>query len=345
LISIDKLLSQSRFSRGGFFYETKGATLLFIMTKFKYENGIAFMRDSFVPFKEATISIASSPVLYGLAVYTVFSINWNDKEKKLYAFRLKDHYARLVNSARIMGLDSFTKKWPYEKFEKTMLELVRKNDIKEDALVRISIFIDAVIAGTKITGLPVALSAFIYPLGRILNPKGIKVCVSSWRHNPDDVIPNRAKVNGAYVSNCLMKNEALQNGYDDAISLDHSGHVTEGTVANLFLVRNGKIITPSVSSDILEGITRNSIMIMARDLKIPVEERQVDRTELYIADEAFICGSSARVVPIISIDKRPIGTVNIAGKVGPIASNLAEKYLAAQKGMTKEYKEWRTEVK
>lgn len=316
------------------------------MTKFKYENGTAFMRDSFVPFKEASLSIASSPVLYGLAVYTVFSLNWNEKEGKLYAFRLADHYKRLVNSAKIMGFTgadgkSFTKKWPYEKFEKTMLELVRKNQIQEDALVRISIFVDAIIAGTKITGLPVALSAFVYPLGKILNPKGINVCVSSWRHNPDECLPNRAKVNGAYVSNCLMKNEALQNGYDDAISLDHSGHVTEGTVANLFLVRNGKLITPSVSSDILEGITRNSIMTIARDLEIEVEEREVDRTELYIADEAFICGSSARVIPIISIDKRPIST----SKAGPIASKLAERYLAAQRGTSKEYKEWRMEVK
>ena len=325
------------------------------MTKFKYENGTAFMRDSFVPFKEASLSIASSPVLYGLAVYTVFSLNWNEKEGKLYAFRLADHYKRLVNSAKIMGFTgadgkSFTKKWPYEKFEKTMLELVRKNQVQEDALVRISIFVDAIIAGTKITGLPVALSAFVYPLGKILNPKGINVCVSSWRHNPDECLPNRAKVNGAYVSNCLMKNEALQNGYDDAISLDHSGHVTEGTVANLFLVRTdssgqAKLITPSISSDILEGITRNSIMAIAGDLEIEVEERQVDRTELYIADEAFICGSSARVVPILSFDKRFVGSEGKAGKAGPIALKLAEKYLAAQRGTSKEYKEWRMEVK
>jgi branched-chain amino acid aminotransferase len=321
------------------------------MSKFNYENGISFMRDSFVPFKEANLSIASSPVLYGLAVYTVFSLNWNETDGKLYAFRLLDHYNRLVNSAKIMGFDSFEKKWPYEKFEKTMLELVRKNKIQEDALVRVSVFIDAVIAGTKITGLPVSLSAFVYPLGKILDPKGINVCVSSWRHNPDDSVPNRAKVNGAYVSNCLMKNEALQNGYDDAIALDHSGHVTEGTVANLFLARNGKLITPSVSSDILEGITRNSIIAIAKDLGIEIEERQVDRTELYIADEAFICGSSARIVPILSIDKRPVGNGNDragkngAGKKNSFVSDIAEKYLAAQKGTSREYKEWRTEVK
>jgi branched-chain amino acid aminotransferase len=333
------------------------------MTKFNCENSTAFMRDSFVPFNEANLSIASSPVLYGLAVYTVFSLNWNEKEKKLYAFRFADHYKRLVNSAKIMGFtgadgSGFEKKWPYEKFEKTMLELVQKNQIKEDALVRISVFIDAIIAGTKISGLPISLSAFVYPLGRILDPKGINVCVSSWRHVPDDTIPNRAKVNGAYVSNCLMKNEALQNGYDDAIALDHNGHVTEGTVANLFLVRTdsfgqAKLITPSVSSDILEGITRNSVTIIARDLEIEVEERQIDRTELYIADEAFICGSSARIVPILSIDKRKIrdngtskmGKVDKVGNAGPLTLKLAEKYLAAQKGTSKEYKEWRMEVR
>ena len=316
------------------------------MTKFKYENGTAFMRDSFVPFKEASLSIASSPVLYGLAVYTVFSLNWNEKEGKLYAFRLADHYKRLVNSAKIMGFGGFEKKWPYEKFEKTMLELVRKNQIQEDALVRISIFVDAIIAGTKITGLPVALSAFVYPLGKILNPKGINVCVSSWRHNPDECLPNRAKVNGAYVSNCLMKNEALQNGYDDAISLDHSGHVTEGTVANLFLVRTdssgqAKLITPSVSSDILEGITRNSIMTIAEILKLKLKSGKSTAPNSTLPTKPSSAGSSARVIPIISIDKRPIGT----SKAGPIASKLAEKYLAAQNGTSKEYKEWRMEVK
>jgi len=333
-------VSHSRSLMGGFFYHKNGGKLHF-MSKFNYNDGVAFLRDSFVPFNEANVHIASSPVLYGLAVYTVFSLNWNAVEKKLYAFRMADHYRRLCNSAKIMGFDSFEKKWPYAKFEKTMLELVQKNNIQEDALVRASIFIDAIIAGTKVAGLPFALSAYVYPLGQILPTDGIDVCVSSWRRNPDDSIPSRAKVNGGYVNVCLMKNEAIQNGYDDAIALDHEGHVTEGTVANFFLVRNGKLITPGVASDLLEGITRDSVMRIAHDLKILVEERPVDRTELYVADEAFICGSSARIAPIVSIDKRPVGT----GKVGPIASKLFKAYVAAQKGTSKEYKEWRMEVK
>jgi branched-chain amino acid aminotransferase len=315
------------------------------MKKFNAEQSTAFLRDQFLPFKDAGLNIASSPVLYGLAVYTVFGLNWNQTSGVLYTFRFKDHYARLVNSTRLMGFTGadgkgFATEWPYERFENTMLELVRKNKIREDALVRVSVFVDGIIAGTRISGLPIAVSAFVYSLGQILRPEGIRVCVSSWRHNPDDVIPNRAKVNGAYVSNCLMKNEALLNGFDDAIALDHRGHVTEGTVANLFLARNGRLITPSVDSDILEGITRDTILRLAADMNIPVEERTVDRTELYIADEAFVCGSSARVVPILGIDHRTIGD----GKAGPLTQKLAAKYLAVQRGTDKGYKEWRMEI-
>lgn len=266
--------------------------MLGVMGNFEILKSTAFLRDRFIPFSEASLSIASSPVLYGLAVYSVFSANWNAQQGKLYAFRFEDHYARLVNATRIMGFtgrdgQGFSTIWPYEKFEATLLRLVRENKIREDVLVRVSVFVDALIAGTKIAGLPLALSAFVYPLGQILRPEGIRVCVSSWRHNPDDVIPNRAKVNGAYVSNCLMKNEALLNGFDDALGLDHRGHVTEGTVANFFMARHGRLVTPSVNSDILEGIRRDTILRLAKDLNIPVEERVVDRTELYVADEAF----------------------------------------------------------
>ena len=227
-----------------------------------------------------------------------------------------------------------------------MLELVQKNDIKEDALVRVSVFVDAVIAGTKIHGQPVALSAYIYPLGQILPTDGIHVCVSSWRRNSDDAIPSRAKINGSYVNACLMKNEAVLNGYDDAIALDHGGHVTEGTVANIFLVRGGKLVTPSPSADILEGITRDSVLAIAHDLGISVEERLVDRTELYVADEAFICGSSAGVVPILSVDKRVVGnSTSKGGNKTSVTARLSEAYRAAQKGTTKKYAEWRMEVK
>ncbi|HEY4511277.1 MAG TPA: aminotransferase class IV [Candidatus Paceibacterota bacterium] len=308
------------------------------MSKFDYSKGIAFFRDAFVPFSDANVSIASSPVLYGLSVYTVFSLNWNEKTKKLHAFRLEDHFKRLVSSSKIMDFHSFIEKWDYRKFENMVFELVKKNKIQEDALVRVSVFVDALCAGTKVHGLPNALSAYVYPMGEILPRSGINVCVSSWRRNPDNALPSRAKVNGGYANVCLMKNESIMNGYDDAIALDTQGYVTEGTVANLFLVRGGKLVTPSANFDILEGITRDSITRIARDEGVEVIERSIARSELYIADEAFVCGSSARIIPILSIDKRMIDK----GTIGSLTMKLTKKYEEIQRGIRKEYGEWRT---
>jgi branched-chain amino acid aminotransferase len=307
---------------------------------FDLKTSEAFFRDGFVPFVEANVSIASSPVLYGLSIYTVFSANWNEQQQKLYIFRLEEHYVRLVNSAKIMDLDSFARQWPYEKFQDTMLELLRRNSIKEDALVRVTVFVDELIAGTKIHGLKNSMSAYVYPMGEILPLTGAHVCVSSWTRNPDNSIPSRAKVNGSYVNASLMKNEALLNGYDDAIALDEHGHVAEGTVANLFIIRGGVLTTPGSATDILEGITRSSILQIAKDQGLPVQERDIDRSELYIADEAFLCGSSARVTPILSIDKRPVGN----GKIGELTAKVAEAYKTAQKGGAEDYSQWRLPV-
>lgn len=307
------------------------------MSKFDYTKGLVMFGDKFIPFTEANLSIASSPVLYGLSVYTVFSVNFNERNKKLYAFRLRDHFNRLISSSKIMDFHSFVKDWTYEKFEKMVFDLIEKNNIKEDVLVRVSVFIDEIVAGTKIHNLKNSISAYVYPIGEILPRTGINVCVSSWTRNSDNTIPSRAKVNGGYANVSLMKNEAILNGYDDAIALDSYGNVTEGTVANLFIIRNGELITPNVNSNILEGITRDSIIKISTGLKLKVIERIVNRSELYIADEAFICGSSARITPILSIDKRIIGN----GKIGAITSKLKDKYSDIQKGIIKEYTDWR----
>lgn len=310
------------------------------MSKFNYSDGIVFFRDKFIPFSDANLSIASSPVLYGLSIYTVFSINLNPKNKKLYIFRLKDHYNRLISSSKIMDFHSFIKDWDFKKFKEMVDKLIEKNKIKEDSLVRVSVFIDELVAGTKIHNLKNTLSAYIYPMGEIVPRSGINVCISSWHRNSDNSIPSRAKVNGGYANVSLMKNEAILNGYDDAIALDSSGFVTEGTVANLFIIRNGVLVTPSVTMDILEGITRDSVLNISNNLGIKIIERPINRSELYIADEAFICGSSARITPILSIDKRIIGN----GKIGNITSKILNKYEEIQRGLTKEYHDWITEV-
>lgn len=297
------------------------------------------MRDGYVPFSDAGVNIASSPVLYGLAVYTVFSVN-KSADGVLNAFRLRDHWDRLNNSTAMMGMSGFPGTWTFESFTSMVDDLIKKNSIAEDVLVRVSVFVDALIAGTKITGLPLALSAYVYPIGEILPRTGINVCISTWRHNPSNAIPARAKVNGGYVNVCLMKNEAIKNGYDDAIALDQKGFVTEATVANLFLVKNSALITPSLDFDILEGITRRSVIQIAKDLGLVVEERPVLSDELFAADEAFICGSSARITPILSIDKRPVGT----GKIGDLTAKLMRIYEDIQREKSEIYKGWLTKI-
>ena len=306
------------------------------MNDFDINNSTVYFRDQFVPFNQAQVSIASSPVLYGLSIYTVFAVRHNPESGKLCIFRLKEHFDRLVNSARIMDFHSFAEQWTYENFQQTMLELLSRNQVQEDVLVRVTVFIDELIAGTKIHGLKNSLSAYVYPMGEILPQSGVNLGVSSWVRNSDNSIPAKAKINGSYVNASLMKNEALLNGYDDAIALDHHGHVAESTVANLFIVRNSKLATPDTSTDILEGITRDTLITLAKDLEITVEERSIDRTELYKAEEAFLCGTSAHITPILSIDKRPIGN----GQIGQITKRLSDAYKLAQTAGDERYVRW-----
>lgn len=303
---------------------------------FNYKNSQVYFNENFIPFSEANLSVASSPVLYGLTVYTVFAANWNEDQQKLYIFRLKDHYQRLINSAKIMDFHQFVEEFTYEKFEEIMLELLRRNKVQEDVLVRAAVYIDELIAGTKIHGLKNSFSAYVYPMGQILNPDGIHACISSWQRTADNAQPSRAKINGSYINASLMKNEAILNGYDEAIALDQHGHVSEGTVANLFIVRDGELITPDSATDILEGITRNSIIQLAKDLKIPVSQRSIDRSELYIADEVFMCGSSAQVTPVLSVDKRQVGN----GRAGVITKRLTGLYRDIQHGTAADSKGW-----
>ena len=278
----------------------------------------AYFRDGFVPFEQANISIASAPVLYGLSVYTVFPVFWNDKDQKLYMFRLEDHFKRLQNSAKILALDGFLEDWDYKKFQRIMQELILKNNPKQDSLVRVSVFVDDTLKGARMHGLKHGLSAFIYPSESLLPKTGAKLCVSNWRRTPDNAIPSRAKINGSYVNAALMRHEAFLNGFDDAISLDEQGHVAESTVANIFLVKDGRLVTPSTSTDLLEGITRDTVFGLSEHFGIACEQRTIDRSEIYLADEIFLCGSSMQIAPVTSIDHRRIGS----GEQGPITKQL-----------------------
>lgn len=286
---------------------------------------IAYLRDRFIPFEEANLSIASASVLYGLSVYTVFPVFWDEKTRTAHPFRLPDHFKRLQNSAKIMAFDNFARDWNLEKFRLVMEDLIRQNDIQQDSLVRISVFVDENLKGTRMHGLKHSLSAFVYKAMPLAPPSGAKVCVSSWQRMPDNAVPARAKINGSYVNAALMKHEALRNGFDDAIALDAHGHVTEATVANIFLVRHGKLVTPSNSTDLLEGITRDTVFRLAAKLGIPFEQTTIDRSELYLADEIFLCGSSMNITPVIAVDHRPIG----GGVPGDMTLRIRSAYKAA----------------
>jgi branched-chain amino acid aminotransferase len=289
---------------------------------FDVEKTETYFRDDFVPFGQANLSIASAPFLYGLSIYTVFPVFWNETEKKLYMFRLPDHFRRLQNSSKILAFDDFLRQWDYDRFELTMRELLRRNKIRQDGLVRASVFVDDILKGTRMHELKHSLSAFVYPAAPFFGKSNVKLGVSSWQRTPDNAMPSRAKINGSYVNAALMKHEAVLNGFDDAIALDAHGHVAESTVANLFLVKGGRLLTPSSTTDLLEGITRDSVFTLAEHLGIECEQRVIDRSELYIADEMFLCGSSANITPVIAVDHRPIGS----GRPGPVTKKLLKAY-------------------
>lgn len=298
----------------------------------------AFINGNIVPFEEAGLSIASSAVLYGLSVYTVFHISKSDSGR--LAFRLPEHYERLVNSARIIGIDGFESSWNYEKLVKTLQETLGANDIDKDVFIRVSIHVDSLLAGTRSRGLSSNLSIFIYDAVPIVPPNGARLKTSVWRRIPDYAIPSRAKVNGAYVNSVLAKQDALDSGYDDCIFLDSSGHVCELSASNIFLVRDGHVITPDTNSDLLEGISRRSIMKIATNKGYKVVERPVDLTELYVAEEVFVSGTSAFLTPVIEVDARSVG----GGKIGPVTKDLQTTYKEALYGTSTEYKSWVTSL-
>ncbi|CAN5642971.1 branched-chain amino acid transaminase [soil metagenome] len=292
-----------------------------------------YFDDGIIPLSEARLSIASSAVLYGLSVYTVFPIHISD-DNKLVAFRVHDHYERLINSARIIGMDTFEQNWTETKFIAAVKKVVAANNLSENTFVRATVHVDEKLAGTRSRGLKTILSIFLYEATPILPQSGARLKTSVWRRTPDNAIPSRAKVNGAYINSVLAKQDAIDSGYDDCIFLDAAGHVCELSAANIFIVRGDTLITPGTTSDLLEGINRKTVLEIADVMGIKVKERDIDLTELYIADEVFACGTSVYITPIIEIDARKVGSKN----AGPITKKIRTKYLDILHGRETSYR-------
>jgi branched-chain amino acid aminotransferase len=299
---------------------------------------VAYLKGEFVPLEDAKISIMTHAFLYGTACFEGIRAYWNEDKSQLFVFRLLEHYQRLKNSTKItrIFLDQTA-----EELSAITLELLRRSEfIGKNVYIRPVAYKSGLGIGVKLTGIPNDFCCFATEYGKYIDTSGgLKVCVSSWAHVEDNCIPMRAKVNGAYINAALAKSEAQDNGYDEAIFMNRDGHVSEGSAENLFIVRDGKLITPSVSSHILEGITRATIMELAqRELGLECVERTIDRSELYICEEAFICGTGAELAPIISVDRVPVGD----GTVGPIASSLKNLYYEVVMGRIEKYMHWCT---
>ncbi|WP_405167711.1 aminotransferase class IV [Nocardia sp. NBC_01499] len=282
-----------------------------------------YLGDRIVAAEAATVSVASSAVLYGLSVYTVFPVHVAGAART--AFRLDDHFRRLAESCKIIGMDRFVAEWDYERFYAAVVELVGSNAPAEDVFVRATVHVVESIPGTRVRGCAIQVSMFVYDAVPIVPQDGMRLKSSPWRRIPDNAIPSRAKVNGAYVNSVLAKQDAIDSGYDDCVFLDGNGHVCELSAANIFLVRNGTLITPDVSCDILDGINRRTVLTLAAEDGIPVIERTVDLTELYIADEVFVTGTSAGAAPVFEVDGRTVAN----GQPGPISQALRKRHAAA----------------
>jgi len=299
----------------------------------------AFFEGKIVPFEDAKISVMTHAFNYGTGVFEGIRGYWNADQDQMFLLKLEAHYKRFLNSCKIMNIKL---EQSVEELCELTKTLVQKNGYKEDAYVRPLAYKSSKVIGVRLHNLDDDLVIFMAPFGDYLDvSKGINVCVSSWTRIDDGMIPARAKITGAYVNSAFSKSEAMLDGYDEAIVLTKSGHVAEGSAENFFMIRDGVLITPSVSDDILEGITRAEIIAMAQqELGLKVIERSVDRTELYIADEIFLVGTGAQVSPVATVDKRPVGT----GLVGPITKQLQELYFNAAKGNNPKYKDWLTPV-
>jgi len=293
-----------------------------------------FMDGEYVPDENAKISVRTNAFLYGTSIFEGIRGYWREDEKQIYVFRMKEHFERMHKKSKILHMHP---KYSVEEMCKITLELLKKNKPECDMYVRPTLYKSNYGIGPKLDG-PDSFLVFTCPMGDYVDiSKGLSICVSSWNRLDDNALPPRGKFAGAYVNTALVKTDAVKAGFDEALTLSRDGHVAEGSAMNFFLVENGKLVTSMETDNILVGITRQTIKELAvKELGLEVEERAINRTELYMADEAFFCGTGAQVSPITSIDHRSVGD----GNVGPISKQLQNLYFDVAKGRVDKYKHW-----
>jgi branched-chain amino acid aminotransferase len=302
-------------------------------------NRYAYFEGKFVPIEEANLNVQTNSFHYGTAVFEGIRAYWNEEKKQLFGLFVKEHYERMLRNCKILNLQV---ELSAQELTEITVELLKKCGHREDTYIRpIAYFADLKIS-PKLVGYRTEVAIYTVPLGDYLDlSRGLKAKTSSWHRINDTMIPARCKVAGAYVNSAFAKTEAILNGYDEAIMLNPDGTVAEGSGENVFMVRNGKLITTPTASNILEGITRNAVIHLAKEeLGLEVEERPILRSELYVADEVFYTGTAAQVAPVVQIDHVVIGN----GEVGPITKKLQQVYFSAVKGENPKYYHWLTPV-
>jgi branched-chain amino acid aminotransferase len=297
----------------------------------------AYFKGKIVPYSEAKVGVLTHALNYGTAAFGGLRAYWNNQQ--LYIFRAADHYRRFLNSAKLlcMQLDHTP-----ESLTQLTVELLRLDDYHQDIYIRPLAYKSDEIIGVKLHGLHEELSICAIPFDKYLNDDtNAHVTISSWRRVDDNIIPARGKIAGAYANSAFIKTDAVRAGFDEALVLTQEGHISEGSAMNFFMVRDGILITPPITENILEGINRRSVIELAREeLKLTVVERPVDRTEVYLCEELFLTGTAAQITAVTRVDYRPVGN----GKMGPITGRLYQLYQDILRGRVSKYMHWLTPV-
>lgn len=299
----------------------------------------AYFEGQIVPYANAKVGVLTHALNYGTAAFGGLRGYWNADERQLYLFRPLNHYTRLLNSAKMLCMEF---EHTPESLTEVTIQLLQKEDYRQDVYIRPLVYKADEGIGVKLHGVRDALSMVSLPFDRyVANDTNAHVTFSSWRRVDDNVIPARGKVTGAYANSAFIKTDAVRAGFDEALVLNQDGHISEGSAENIFMVRDGILITPPITDNVLEGITRHSVMELAeKELGLTVIERSIDRTEVFICDELFMTGTAAQVTAITRVDFRAVGD----GKMGPITAKLREVFDQTVRGKNPKFKNWNIPV-
>ncbi len=299
---------------------------------------ICYFEGAFVPMKDAKVSIMTHAFMYGTATFEGIRAYWNEEQGKLYGLKVREHVERIRQSCRILLMKDIP---TVDELTRLIIETVRRNGFREDVYIRPSFYKSTKAIGVRLHDLDNDLCIITLPFGNYIDTaNGVRLMTSSWRRNADEALPARGKIVGGYVNMAFQKSEAELNGFDEAVVLTAGGHVNESSAANIFVVRDGVSLTPPVSDDLLEGVTRKGLIELMANEGIPTVERSIDRSELYVADEIFVCGTGVQVSPVVEVDHRPVGS----GEVGPVARLVRDRYFDAVRGRLPEYEHWLTPI-